>query len=119
MLSKRPEMSVAFGNHMAGRKSGKLTWMDHGFYPVEENLGEGVSGEDDAVLLVDVGGGTGQNLQEFHGKYSGLHGQLILQDKPDVIKAATGLDQTIRLMAYDFFTEQPVKGQSLVQSPQL
>ena len=119
MLSKRPEMRVAFGNHMAGRKSGQLTWMDHGFYPVEENLGGGVSAEENAVLLVDVGGGTGQNLQEFHRKYSGLHGQLILQDKPDVIKAATSLDQSIRVMAYDFFTEQPVKGQSLVQSPKL
>lgn len=119
MISKRPGMGVAFGNHMAGRKSGRLTWMDHGFYPVEENLAKGVSGEEDAVLLVDVGGGTGRNLQEFHGKYSGLHGQLILQDKPDVIKAATGLDQSIRTMAYDFFTEQPVKGQSLVESRKL
>ena len=119
MISKRPEMGVAFGNYMAGRRSGRLTWMNHGFYPVEENLAEGVSGEEDAVLLVDVGGGTGRNLQEFQGKYSGLHGQLILQDKPDVIKAATGLDPSIRAMAYDFFTEQPIKGQSLHQSQKL
>ena len=119
MISKRPEMSVAFGNHMASRNSGRLTWMDHGFYPIEENLAKGVSGDEDAVLLVDVGGGTGQNLQQFHRKYSGLHGQLILQDKPDVIKAATGLNQSIRAMAYDFFTEQPVKGQSLVESLKL
>ncbi|KAK0513545.1 hypothetical protein JMJ35_003909 [Cladonia borealis] len=110
MISKRPEMSVAVDNSLAGRKSHRLTWMDHGFYPVEDNLAGGVSGEEEAVLLVDVGGGTGTNLQEFHGKYPGLHGQLILQDKPEVIKQATGLDQSIRTMAHDFFTEQPVKG---------
>ena len=67
-------------------------------------------GEEEAVLLVEVGGGTGQNLQEFRGKYPRLHGQLILQDKPEVINAAIGLDQSIKAMAYDFFTEQPVKG---------
>ena len=116
MVSKRPEWGVAVNNHMAGRKSGRLTWMEDGFYPVVENLAEGVSGEEDAVLLVDIGGGTGQNLQEFREKYSGLHGQLILQDKPDVIKAATGLDRSIKTMAYDFFTEQPIKGQSLVET---
>ena len=119
MLSKRPEMRVAFGNHMVGRNSGRLSWMDHGFYPVEENLVKGVSGEEDAVLLVDVGGGTGQNLQRFHEKYPRLHGQLILQEQPDVIKAATGLDQSIKPMVYDFFTEQPVKGQSIVGSREL
>ena len=110
MLSKRPDMGVAFGNHMVGLNSERLSWMDRGLYPVEENLANGVSGEEDAVLLVDVGGGTGQNLQEFRGKYPRLHGQLILQDKPEVINAATGLDQSIKAMAYDFFTEQPVKG---------
>ena len=62
MISKRPAMGVAFGNLMAVRKNDRLIWMDHGFYPVEERLAEGVSGEEDAVLLVDVGGGTGKNL---------------------------------------------------------
>lgn len=119
MISKRPEMGVAFGNHMAGRKIGRLTWLNHDFYPVEENLAKGISGEEDAVLLVDVGGGTGKNIQEFHEKYPGLHGQLILQDKPEVVKEATGLDQSIRTMAHDFLTEQPVKGQSLVESRNL
>ena len=119
MISKRPAMGIAFGNYLAGRKSDRLTWMDHGFYPVEEHLVEGVSGEGDAVLLVDVGGGIGTNLQEFHGKYPGLHGQLILQDKPEVIKEATGLDQSIRTMAHDIFMEQPVKGQSLPESRNL
>ena len=110
MLSKRPEMGVAFGNHMVGLNSERLSWMDRGLYPVEDNLANGVIREEDAVLLVDVGGGTGQNLQEFRGKYPSLHGQLVLQDKPEVIKVATGLDQGIKAMAYDFFTEQPVKG---------
>lgn len=103
-------MGVAFGNHMVGLNSERLGWMDRGLYPVEENLANGVSKEEDAVLLVDVGGGTGQNLQDFRGKYPRLRGRLILQDKPEVIKTAIGLDQSIKAMAYDFFTEQPVKG---------
>jgi hypothetical protein len=39
--------------------------MDSGFYPVERNLIEGISHSKDAVLLVDIGGGHGRDLQEF------------------------------------------------------
>ena len=37
------------------RKNDGLTWMDHDFYPVDEDLAEGLSGEED-VRRVDVGG---------------------------------------------------------------
>lgn len=108
--SKRPERLTQFGNHMAGYRTGRPSWMDPNFYPVEENLVKGASTDADAVFLVDVGGGRGHDLQELRTKHPTLPGQLILQDQPDVLKEATGLDPSIKIMEHDFFTPQPVKG---------
>lgn len=73
--------------------------------------------KEEEVLIVDVGGGTGQSLvairQELHEagvKVEGL-GAWVLQDRPGVIasipeEALPG----IRKEAHDFFTPQPIKG---------
>ena len=86
--------------------------MDSGFYPVEENLVKGAKTEDNAVFLVDVGGGKGHDLQELYRKYPMLPGKLVLQDSKGVIEEAqgSGLDSKIVLMEHDFFTAQPVIG---------
>lgn len=86
--------------------------MDRDFYPVDENLVKGAKTEDDAVFLVDVGGGKGHDLQEFCRKHPKLPGKLILQDLKDVIQEAeaSGLDGKIIPMEHDFFTVQPVMG---------
>ncbi|KAL8824346.1 MAG: hypothetical protein Q9191_005115 [Dirinaria sp. TL-2023a] len=111
-VSEDPERLTWFQNHMAGYRTGRPSWMDHGFFPVEENLVKGAKTEDDAIFLVDVGGGKGHDLQELHQKHPNLPGRLILQDLKDVIQEAeaSGLDEKIVAMGHDFFTEQPVKG---------
>ena len=99
---------------MAGYRTGRPSWMDPNFYPVEQNLVEGAKTEDDAVFLVDVGGGKGHDLQELHRKHPTLPGKLVLQELKDVIEeaSASGLGEKIVPMEHDFFTKQPVLGMS-------
>ncbi|CAF9930697.1 hypothetical protein IMSHALPRED_008255 [Imshaugia aleurites] len=111
-VSQRPERLSQFQHHMAGYRTGRPSWMDPNFYPVEQNLVEGAKTEDDAVFLVDVGGGKGHDLQELHRKHPTLPGKLVLQELKDVIEeaSASGLGEKIVPMEHDFFTKQPVLG---------
>ena len=111
-VSQRPERLSQFQNHMSGYRTGRPSWMDHNFYPVDENLVKGAKVEDDSVFLVDVGGGKGHDLQEFYRKHPKVPGKLVLQDLKDVIEEAeaSNLDEKIVPMTHDFFTKQPVMG---------
>ncbi|KAI9667482.1 MAG: hypothetical protein M1821_000298 [Bathelium mastoideum] len=62
-----------------------------------------------AVLIVDVGGGKGHDLQQFISHYPESKGSFILQDLPEVIAEVNGLHSRITPMVHDFFTPQPVK----------
>lgn len=64
---------------------------------------------EDAVLLVDVGGGLVHDLEELKAKYPGLQGRLVLQDQPEVIAQISKASDGIELTAHGFFTPQPVK----------
>ncbi|MCJ1386457.1 hypothetical protein MMC17_009583 [Xylographa soralifera] len=111
-VSQRPERLTQFQNHMAGYRTGRPSWMDPDFYPVAKNLVEGARTGDDAVFLVDVGGGKGHDLQELHRKHPTLPGKLVLQELPSVVEeaSAAGLDPKILAMPHDFFTNQPIIG---------
>lgn len=78
-------------------------------FPVTEKL-QMESPNPDSVLLVDIGGGQGQDLLAFRSAFPDLPGRLILQDLPHVIADAEIPDGVIESQGYDFFTEQPVKG---------
>lgn len=92
---------------MGGYRKGKASWMDPGFYPTEQ-LGLAVKADD--VLLVDVGGGLGHDLEELKAKHPQLPGRLVLQDRPEVVRQVQHVSKGIELMEHDFFTEQPIKG---------
>lgn len=110
-LSERAEHFERFVSLMSGYRQGKRSWMDEGFYPVAERLGPDVEYDDkDAVLLVDVGGGLGHDLEELKATYPGLQGRLVLQDQPEVIAQTSKASDGIDLTAHNFFTPQPVKG---------
>ncbi|KKA23341.1 o-methyltransferase [Rasamsonia emersonii CBS 393.64] len=76
-------------------------------YPWEYELGQDVS--DSEVVIVDVGGGKGQALEEIRKAHPGLKGRFVLQDLkgtvPEKVETAG-----IEIMEYDFFKPQPVKG---------
>ncbi|CZR56364.1 related to O-methyltransferase [Phialocephala subalpina] len=105
-LKTDPVQQAAFNAHMA------LTRMDRGqhwyeFFPVEERFG---NNSPDTPLLIDIGGGLGHDLAEFHSRFPNLPGKLILQDLPAAIEDIKDLSSSIERMKYDFFTPQPVKG---------
>ena len=109
-MSAHPEYLTQFGNFMAGYRQGRPSWMDADFYPVSDRLVKGISNDADAVLLVDVGGGLGQDIKEFQRKHPTVPGRLILQDKPEVLKKVSDINDSIELMGMDFFTPQRVTG---------
>ena len=106
-LSENPPYLGIFSNYMGGYRAGRPSWVDAGFYPVSERLTSAFDSSISPVLLVDVGGGKGHDLEELRAKHSSLPGTLILQDQPEVISkvSAQGFEAT----AHDFFTPQPVK----------
>ncbi|KAI2610039.1 putative O-methyltransferase [Hypoxylon fragiforme] len=107
-LDQNPPYLQIFNNYMSAYRAGKPSWVDPGFYPVSERLVDGFDGS--SVLLVDVGGGLGHDLQELRGKHPSLPGKLILQDRAEVISTVSGQSALFEAAAHDFFTPQPVKG---------
>lgn len=60
-----PPLGQQFNHHMSGYRQGRPSWMDRDFYPVKERLVKGMDASKDAVMLVDVGGGHGHDIEEF------------------------------------------------------
>jgi hypothetical protein len=102
------DFHLFMGNTMGAREY----W--HEWYEVEGSLLTGFDSSHSSTLLVDVGGGKGHDLQAFYtafGEPSWKEShKLVLQDLPHVIDAIP-----VVKMAHDFFTDQPVKGQSDLQ----
>lgn len=98
---------------MVGRREGVIKWTDHGFYPVEEKLGKDLRADKEAVLLVDIGGGLGHDLEDFRAGYPHLPGRLVLEDLSAVTKEVNQIDKEIEVISYDFFMPQPIKGKSI------
>lgn len=67
----------------------------------------------DAVLMVDIGGVTGSQEIDFKAQFPHLPGRYVLQDLYALkLNGATKHPEGVELMAYDFFTPQPIKGKS-------
>ena len=105
LFSSMPQVLKDFNLFMGNTMGARNYWVD--WYPVEQQLLQGAS--DQHALLVDVGAGKGHDLLAFHEKYS-RKGKLVLQDLASVTEALT-IDPAVEVMTYDFFTEQPVKGE--------
>ncbi|GLB05080.1 hypothetical protein AtubIFM57258_011111 [Aspergillus tubingensis] len=108
-LAHNPVIGAQFNTLMGVYHQGRASWMDPGFYPVDQLMSPSPIGEHD-VFLVDVGGGRGHDISELRAKWPNLPGRLILQDQPAVLAEATNLHPSIEPMSHDFFTEQPIKG---------
>ncbi|KAK8044189.1 O-methyltransferase [Apiospora rasikravindrae] len=105
-----PRMGKRFAGMMDVWSRDRPKWFWDGYYPVRERLVDGASREPLAVFLVDVGGGSGHDLQQllekFHDK---IPGRLILQDRPEIVQIADP-GAGIEKMGHDFLSEQPIKG---------
>lgn len=81
-------------------------------YQADRHLLEGFdSSKKDAVLFVDVGGGRGHEIDKFLDKFPQDKSRMVLQDLPHIVKDVEGSSNK-EVMAYDFFTPQPIKGRS-------
>ncbi|RDL38845.1 O-methyltransferase [Venustampulla echinocandica] len=83
-----------------------------GMFPFSSFKAE-VEAEPQRAFVVDIGGGRGQSLLGIRKETSNAFGtgsKMILQDKPHVLDTISqDLIPGIEKMAYDFYTEQPVK----------
>lgn len=110
-LAERPELQVCFNSYMGGRREGERSWSDPHYFPVEKKL-HGSDLNDGTPLLVDVGGGLGHDAEAFRKNYQNLPGRLIVQDLPGPIEQATPVGRGIEMMSHDFFSPQPIQGES-------
>ena len=112
-FDKTPEQRKYLDDYMAVRRVGLATWFET--FPMAQTLCPGTKTDQDAVLLVDVGGSWGHELAAFARAHPDAHGRLILQDLPKVIEKVQGEapPASVECMAYDFFTAQPIKGRFL------
>lgn len=108
--SQMPAVMDNFNTCMTGIRGSRPSWIE--WYPVEDCiLKSGTSTNASDVLLVDIAGGRGHDVQAFGRKFSKYSGRLVLQDLPDVIGDIKSLDERIERVEYDFFTPQPIYGQ--------
>ena len=80
-------------------------------YPVGIRLADGFDSE--TVMLVDVGGGLGQNAITLRTAFPNLPGRFVAQDTAGVIASAPKDDpsyKNIELTVHDFLRPNPVKG---------
>lgn len=114
-VATMPSTMRDFNTYMGNTMGNRPYWQD--WYPVQESLLDGF--RPDTVLLVDVGGGKGHDLESFHTRYPNSRGRLILQDLPHNVEAAQAVQAsssskpTFECHPHDFFTPQPIKGNPL------
>ncbi|KAL4863224.1 hypothetical protein BDV12DRAFT_206701 [Aspergillus spectabilis] len=77
------------------------------YYPVEERLQ--VHSPSD-VLIVDVGGNSGDDLARFRKHLPSLQGRAVLQDQPVVIDRAQHNPEVIEAMDHGVLFPQPIIG---------
>ena len=109
-LPENPPYQECFNNYMSGYRAGKPSWCQPGFYPIEKQLVQGFEDQSGSVMLVDVGGGIGHDLEELKTNYPNLPGKLVLQDTKEVISQVPETSTGFERQVHDFFTPQPVKG---------
>ncbi len=107
-LATKPKLQQAFTTTMtlSHRRRG-APW--YTYFPTNEKLSNALPSD---ILLVDVGGGQGDDLVAFKKAHPELSGRLILQDLPAVISVTnpnTLSSSGIEAIPHNFFHPQPIK----------
>lgn len=103
-----PVEGNSFNNIMGGVMANQAGMLDIISY---ESITDSQPNDSKTPLLVDVGGNVGHDIEKFCARHPEVASRLVLQDRPDVVRLAK-CPSTVQIMAHDFFTPQPVKGQS-------
>ncbi|KAH9827229.1 S-adenosyl-L-methionine-dependent methyltransferase [Teratosphaeria destructans] len=108
-LERQPSIREGVQDFMdANTKHTLKPWMT--IFPLEAFVHDIQRGQ---VLVVDIGGGKGQDLRLVAQEFPDLpENSLILEDLPGVVnsKAGTSEHHSIRKIAYDYYEPQPVVG---------
>lgn len=108
-LAQVPENLNASSTFMEADQAARPKWVD--WFPVQQQLIDGFSGDSaNDPLLVDIGGGRGQDATAFRNAFQNAPGRIVLQDLPQVIDNIQELDLKIEKMHHDFFKEQTITG---------
>ncbi|KAL8707413.1 MAG: hypothetical protein Q9220_007558 [cf. Caloplaca sp. 1 TL-2023] len=107
-MEKDSEQKECFDDYMRSRREAEAPqWFD--IYPAATEFSD-ARRDPDAILLVDIGGGPGQELERFREKNPHVPGRCVLQDLPVTLRRIDKMADGIEAMEYDFFTPQPLKG---------
>ncbi|KAF2445020.1 S-adenosyl-L-methionine-dependent methyltransferase [Karstenula rhodostoma CBS 690.94] len=106
-MKQHPEQMESLGHAMAIQR--EVHWVDS--YPVAAAIGDYKAAADSAVL-VDIGGGFGQQALAFKNKVVGTEGRIVVQDVQATLKSAPKVEG-LEFQEHDFFNEQPIKGAKL------
>jgi len=104
----KPEILDNVNTLMEGVRSSRPAWVD--WFPVQDRILDGVKMNGDAVVLVDVAGGRGHDLELFRSRFPQGEGKLVLEDLQAVIDDVKRTNEGIVLQKYDFFQPQPIQG---------
>ncbi|KAJ0419727.1 S-adenosyl-L-methionine-dependent methyltransferase [Aspergillus carlsbadensis] len=107
-LGENPSLAADFQAWMTVKQQASPNWVD--WFDVEGVILNGLEAKGEPVLIVDIGGGEGHYLHAFNRRFPDAPGRRILQDLPQVIDTVADVPDKTELMAYDFFTAQPVQG---------
>lgn len=112
MFARDPQAVEQFAGTMAAFADIKLDWTQ--IYDTEQLLkGFDFDEEGINILFVDIGGGTGIDINRLLNRHPHINfGRIILQDLPQVVAdAKTTVSEKAICQEYDFFKEQPVIGE--------
>ena len=109
-IEKDPKAARDFDIFMTAGRKKRPNYTD--WFPVQEQLLNGyqrAEKDKDGVLLVDIGGGRGQDVEALKKRFPNAPGRMILQDLPRAVEHAK-LSPGIEAMAHDFMKPQTIKG---------
>ena len=109
-IEKNPKVFRDFDTFMTASRKNRPIFAD--WFPVQKQILDGyqpAADNEDSVLLVDCGGGRGQDVETFNNRFPAAPGKLILQDLSRTVDHAK-LSPEIEVMVHDFTKPQPVKG---------
>lgn len=122
-LKKDTEWKRGFDANMTLRNQTlSVPWQSK--YPIHEKIpsiqtvSTGATPSTEAkVVIVDIGGNQGVDIQRFANDFPVLNCELILQDLQKTLDGIPGpLDSRIKPEFYDLFTPQPIHGESKTSS---
>lgn len=108
-LEEHPKEQNSMQTFFEGTRGSRPNWVD--WFPVKDKLFHDATLTKDDIVLVDVAGGRGHELEAFIRKFPDLQGRYVLQDLAVVVSDDTlVLDSRVEKKAFNFWKDAPISG---------